>query len=246
MQPCLHITHPSSSASPAIAICAPTRCRGSAAQVDEFLADLKLRLPDTELRVMTGMAQGADLLVARAAVNAGCKVDAVLADAAGSLCSRFRHRVGRRAASALLADPAVHCTVLPAPPGADHDAKHGDEQGGVLRQPHAGAGGEVQPPARAVGWQDFAARGWDGGYGAALSRGAHSAGSRTSPLSSSRRRGSRSGVGAALRVLDSRAARQPRRGLLAASRATSPPSGKTCWPCMVGASLTHWRSSSSS
>ncbi|HKU17410.1 MAG TPA: hypothetical protein VJQ52_23650 [Steroidobacteraceae bacterium] len=93
-------------------------------QVDAFLADLKRRLPDTELRVMTGMAQGADLLVASAACKAGWKVDAVLplpleryvedfdADAAATLRT-------------LLADPAVTCTVLPPPPGADLNARHG-------------------------------------------------------------------------------------------------------------------------
>ena len=94
-------------------------------EVDAFLADLKRRLPDTELRVMTGMAQGADLLVARAAVNAGCKVDAVLPMPLDRYVQDFDAESGA-ALKELLADPAVHCTVLPPPPGADHDAKHGD------------------------------------------------------------------------------------------------------------------------
>jgi hypothetical protein len=94
-------------------------------EVDEFLADLKLRLPDTQLRVMTGMAQGADLLVARAAVNAGCKVDAVLPMPLDRYVQDFDTE-SAAALKALLADPAVHCTVLPAPPGSDHNAKHGD------------------------------------------------------------------------------------------------------------------------
>src|SRR5688572_31371377 len=74
---------------------------------------------------MTGMAQGADLLVARAAVKAGCKVDAVLPMPLDRYVQDFDAESGA-ALKELLADPAVHCTVLPPPPGADHDAKHGD------------------------------------------------------------------------------------------------------------------------
>ena len=92
--------------------------------VDEFLADLKRRVPDTELRIMTGMAQGADLLVARAAAQAGCKVDAVLPMPLEQYIEDFK---GESAASlrALLADPAVTCTVLSPPPGSDQNAQHG-------------------------------------------------------------------------------------------------------------------------
>lgn len=93
-------------------------------QVDEFLADLKRRLPDTELRIMTGMAQGADLLVARAAAKAGCKIDAVLP----MPLQRYIEDFDAESAAALrelLADPAITCTVLPLPPGADQNAAHG-------------------------------------------------------------------------------------------------------------------------
>ncbi len=93
-------------------------------QVDEFLADLRRRLPDTELRIMTGMAQGADLLVARAAVKAGCKVDAVLPMRLERYIEDFGAESGA-ALRALLADPAVTCTVLAAPPGSDPNAPHG-------------------------------------------------------------------------------------------------------------------------
>ena len=92
--------------------------------VEEFLADLKRRLPDTELRIMTGMAQGADLLVARAAVKAGWKVDAVLPMALERYMEDFDATSGA-ALRELLADPAVSCTVLPPPPGADPNAAHG-------------------------------------------------------------------------------------------------------------------------
>jgi hypothetical protein len=93
-------------------------------RVDEFLADLRRRLPDTELRIMTGMAQGADLLVARAAVKAGWMVDAVLPMPLERYIEDFGAESGA-ALRALLAEPAVTCTVLAAPPGSDPDAPHG-------------------------------------------------------------------------------------------------------------------------
>ena len=92
--------------------------------VEEFLADLKRRLPDTELRIMTGMAQGADLLVARAAVKAGWKVDAVLPMPLERYIEDFDAESGA-ALRALLADPTVTCTVLPAPADSDPNAPHG-------------------------------------------------------------------------------------------------------------------------
>jgi hypothetical protein len=93
-------------------------------QVEVFLSELKHRLSDTELRVMTGMAQGADLLVAGEAVKAGCKVDAVLPMPLERYIEDFDAESGT-ALRALLADPAVTCTVLPPPPGADANAPHG-------------------------------------------------------------------------------------------------------------------------
>jgi hypothetical protein len=94
-------------------------------QVEVFLAELKRRLPDTELRIMTGMAQGADLLAAHAAAQAGCKVDAVLPMPLERYIEDFDAESAARL-RALLADPAVTCTVLPPPPGADQNATDGD------------------------------------------------------------------------------------------------------------------------
>ena len=94
-------------------------------RIEDFLADLKRRLPDTELRIMTGMAQGADLLVARAAVDAGWKVDAVLPMPLDRYVEDFEAD-SAAALRSLLADPAVHRTVLPPPPGADDGTKHGE------------------------------------------------------------------------------------------------------------------------
>ncbi len=46
--------------------------------VTAFMRQLKQHLPDTELRIMVGMADGADLLVAQSALDLGLHVDAVL------------------------------------------------------------------------------------------------------------------------------------------------------------------------
>ncbi len=43
-----------------------------------FVAELKRFLPNTELRIVVGMAEGADLLIARSALDLDIKVDAVL------------------------------------------------------------------------------------------------------------------------------------------------------------------------
>jgi hypothetical protein len=93
-------------------------------RVDAFLADVARHLPDTELRIMTGMADGADLLVARAALQAGWKIDAVLP----LPLERHLEDFDAHAAAelrAVLAAPAVTCTVLPAPSGSSVAAKHG-------------------------------------------------------------------------------------------------------------------------
>ena len=46
--------------------------------VTDFLHELQRRLPDTELRIMSGMAVGSDLLVAETALDLGFAVNAVL------------------------------------------------------------------------------------------------------------------------------------------------------------------------
>ncbi|HEV3181558.1 MAG TPA: hypothetical protein VGY90_01965, partial [Steroidobacteraceae bacterium] len=48
------------------------------AAVTAILTQLAEHLPDSELRIMAGMATGADLLVAQTAVELGFKVDALL------------------------------------------------------------------------------------------------------------------------------------------------------------------------
>ncbi len=46
--------------------------------VGAFVREIRQRLPDTELRVMVGMAEGADLLVAQTVLDLGVSVEAVL------------------------------------------------------------------------------------------------------------------------------------------------------------------------
>lgn len=92
--------------------------------VKDLLADVRRRLPNTELRIMTGMAHGADLLAARAALQAGWKIDAVLP----LPLERYLEDFDAQSAAelrAVLDNPAVTCTVLPAPDGSDLEAKHG-------------------------------------------------------------------------------------------------------------------------
>src|SRR5262249_7610610 len=82
----------------------------------EFLHELKRRMPDTELRIMVGMAQGADLLAARAALEAGWQVDAILPMPLDRYVEDFDGE-SSAALLALLKHPSVHCTVLAEPDG---------------------------------------------------------------------------------------------------------------------------------
>jgi hypothetical protein len=92
--------------------------------VAAFLADLQRHLPHAELRIMTGMAHGADLLVVQAALQAGWKIDATLPLPLERHVEDFDAQ-SAAALRAVLANPAVNCTVLPAPDGSDPQAKHG-------------------------------------------------------------------------------------------------------------------------
>jgi hypothetical protein len=81
--------------------------------VTDFVQRLKAHLPDTELRVIVGMAEGADLLVAQTALALGVPVEAVLpmplehyaADFDAATLVRLRE---------LLRDPQVRCVELSA------------------------------------------------------------------------------------------------------------------------------------
>lgn len=90
-------------------------------QIDEFLADLRRRLPDTPIRVLVGMAQGADLLVAQAAIHAGMQVEALLPMPLHRYLDDFNAE-SAAAMQKLLADTRVKCTLL----SEDEPAPHGD------------------------------------------------------------------------------------------------------------------------
>jgi hypothetical protein len=89
----------------------PEAERFISAKIDEFFADLKQRLPDSKVRIMVGMAQGADLLVARAALAVGWQVHAVLPMPLDNYMEDFDSESGA-ALLGLLAKPSVQCTVL--------------------------------------------------------------------------------------------------------------------------------------
>ena len=84
------------------------------AAVTEFVQQLKRLLPDTELRIIVGMAEGADLLVAQAALDLGVPVEAVLPMSLEQYAADFDPEslaLLRR----LLANPAVRCIELSPP-----------------------------------------------------------------------------------------------------------------------------------
>lgn len=103
-----------------------TRLRGA---VTAFLRELGELLPDTELRIMVGMAAGADLLVAQTAVALGVGVDAMLPMPLNEYAADFdTESLGLL--QSLLQHPAVRCVELPlprssvAPDVANRDARY--------------------------------------------------------------------------------------------------------------------------
>lgn len=84
--------------------------------VAAFVRQLKQQLPDTELRLIVGMAEGADLLVAETAVAEGVNVEAVLPMALTHYASDFDPATLAQL-HALLAHPRVSCDELCTPAG---------------------------------------------------------------------------------------------------------------------------------
>jgi hypothetical protein len=90
-------------------------------EVTRFLETLRSYLPDTELRIMAGMAAGADLLVVRTALESGVGVDAVLPMPLEQYAADFDPEA-LASLNALLAHPRLHCRELPlAAPAAPAD-----------------------------------------------------------------------------------------------------------------------------
>jgi hypothetical protein len=92
------------------------------AAVGEFLQQIRACLPDTEVRVIVGMASGADLLVAEAALDLGLSIDAVLP--LSRYAADFEAETFREL-EALLVRPNVRCTELSLPAEADSGAGSG-------------------------------------------------------------------------------------------------------------------------
>jgi hypothetical protein len=81
--------------------------------VADFVRQLKEYLPDTELRLILGMAEGADLLVADTAVALGVSVEAVLPMPLAQYAADFDPDTFA-SLKELLRHPQVHCVELPA------------------------------------------------------------------------------------------------------------------------------------
>jgi hypothetical protein len=82
------------------------------ATVAEFLRQLAARLPDSELRIMAGMAAGADLLVVQTALELGFGVDALLPMPLAHYAIDFDPQ-SFALLETLLAHPRVACSELP-------------------------------------------------------------------------------------------------------------------------------------
>ncbi len=82
------------------------------AAVTGILLQLKEHLPDSELRIMAGMASGADLLVVQASLDLGVGVDALLPMPLEHYAADFDADT-LALLQAYLAHPLVHCRELP-------------------------------------------------------------------------------------------------------------------------------------
>jgi hypothetical protein len=82
--------------------------------VTAFLREIAALLPDTEIRVMAGMAYGADLLAAESALELGLGVDAVLPVPLPDYATDF-NTGSFRELNTLLRHPNVRCIELPLP-----------------------------------------------------------------------------------------------------------------------------------
>jgi hypothetical protein len=84
--------------------------------ITSFVDMLRQKLPDTELRIIVGMAEGADLLVAQTALDLGVRVEAVLPMPAEQYAQDFDGTT-LKLLNELLERPDVHCNILSTPPG---------------------------------------------------------------------------------------------------------------------------------
>jgi len=95
--------------------------------VTDFVQQLKTHLPDTELRLIVGMAQGADLLVAETALDLGVPVEAVLPMPLEHYAADFDART-LECLKELLRRPEVRCVELSADAAGIVSGPHSREQ----------------------------------------------------------------------------------------------------------------------
>jgi hypothetical protein len=79
--------------------------------VTNFVRNLKQQLPDTDLRFVVGMAEGADLLIAQMVLELGLRVDAVLPMPFEHYAADF-DAAGLEVLKVLLQHPSVRCVEL--------------------------------------------------------------------------------------------------------------------------------------
>jgi hypothetical protein len=79
--------------------------------VTNFVQNLKQNLPDTDLRFVVGMAEGADLLIAQMALDLGLRVDAVLPMPFEHYAADF-DAAGLELLKVLLQHPRIRCVEL--------------------------------------------------------------------------------------------------------------------------------------
>jgi hypothetical protein len=101
------------------------------AAVMEFFRALREAMPDTELRLLTGVAEGADLLVAETARGLGVRIEAVLPMPLGRYAADFDGESLARL-RALLNHADVDCIELVDP--ADPEAGYGNLMHALLRR----------------------------------------------------------------------------------------------------------------
>ncbi len=103
----------------------PDDIPGLRTSIAAFLQELKRHLPETEIQIIVGMAEGADLLVAETALDMGVRVEAVLPMPLEHYVEDFDDDTLVLLKS-LLARRDVRCTELRPPPRGVHggDAAH--------------------------------------------------------------------------------------------------------------------------
>lgn len=103
----------------------PDDIPGLRGSIAAFLQELKRHLPETEIQIIVGMAEGADLLVAETALDMGVRVEAVLPMPLEHYAADFDDDT-LLVLKSLLARREVQCTELRPPPHPGRGMHGGD------------------------------------------------------------------------------------------------------------------------